>query len=159
MPKRKSAKDNLYKNGVGTLSKHMTLKPKSLDENISELRKILSVDLVLEDINQEEALEFLEAVEGNVATEREEHTEELQELKTGLDDKFKEKDEEITELKNDYDSLMSETDFDLQMGTIEYRAPGIMGSMIMDSLAEAYDRLTPLEIMDRLKVNSLKRVG
>jgi malate synthase len=159
MPKRKSAKDNLYKNGVGTLSKHMTLKPKSLDENISELRKILSVDLVLEDINQEEALEFLEAVEGNVATEREEHTEELQELKTGLDDKFKEKDEEIKELKHDYGELMEKTDFDLQMGTIQYRAPGIMDSMIMDALAEAYERLTPLEIMDRLKVNSLKKVG
>jgi hypothetical protein len=157
---RKTAKDNLYKKGVETLSKHMTLGPEwSLDENISKLRKILSVDTILEDINQEEALEFLEAIQGGIATEREEMKDALSDAEDELKNLEKSKDEEIEELKHDHDELMTKTDFDLQMGTIQYRAPGIMDSMIMDSLAEAYERLTPLEIMDRLKVNSLKKVG
>jgi hypothetical protein len=135
MPKRRSAKDNLYKNGVDTLSAHMTLSPKKSESNIDILRKILSIDTIIEDINQEYALEFLEAVEGDIATER----------------------EEIEELKHDYDEIMKKTDFDLQIGSIEYRSSGIMDNMIMDALAEAYDWLTPLEIMDRLKITTLKK--
>jgi malate synthase len=160
MPKKKTVKDNLYRTGVETLAAHMTLGKKilSLDENIKHLRSILSVDTIIEDINQEEALEFLEAIEGNIATEREETKDEMEELKTGLDDKFKEKDEEIEELKYDYDVLMKKTDFDLQIGTIEYRSPGIMDDMIMEALSEAYQLLTPLEIIDRLKVRKLKAV-
>jgi hypothetical protein len=156
MPKRKSAKDNLYKNGVDTLSAHMTLGPKKSESNIDILRKILSVDTVLEDINQEEALEFLEAVEGDIATEREEMKDALRDAETELKDLERSKDQEIEELKHDYDELMKKTDFDLQIGTIEYRSSGIMDDMIMEALAEAYDWLTPLEIMDRLKVSKLK---
>jgi malate synthase len=124
--------------------------------NIEHLRKILSVDTILQDINQEEALEFLDAVEADIAAKREEHQDELDELKNSLDDKFKEKDEEFRDLQKDYNELMDKTDFDLQIGTIEYRSPGIMDDMIMNALSEAYDRLTPIEIMDRLKVNCLK---
>lgn len=157
MPK-KAAKDNLYAAGVKTLSTHMTLKPKSLDENIKHLRSILSVDTIVDDINQEEALEFLEAIEGNIATEREEMSDALSEAETDLKDLEKTKDEDIEDLKNDYDNLMKKTDFDLKIGTIEYRAPGIMDSMIMDALAEACKWVTPLEILDRLKINKLKAI-
>lgn len=128
----------------------------SLDENIEHLRKILSVDTIVDDINQQEALEFLEAINENIATEREEIKEALSDAETELKDLEKSKDAEIKELTKDYDELMDKTDFDLEIGTIEYRSSGIMDDMIMEALAEAYQRLTPVEIMDRLKVNRLK---
>jgi hypothetical protein len=156
MPKRRSAKDNLYKNGVDTLSANMTLSPKKSESNIDILRKILSVDTVLEDINQEEALEFLDAIEGDIATEREEMKDALRDSETELKDLERSKDQEIEELKHDYDEIIKKTDFDLQIGTIEYRSSSIMDDMIMEALAEAYDWLTPLEIIDRLKVTKLK---
>lgn len=154
---RNSTKNNLYKNGVDTLSKHMTLKPKSLDENIKHLRSLLSVDTIIDDINQEEALEFLQAVEENIATEREEKEEALIDAQDDFKNLEKEKDEEITSLKNEYDDLMKKTDCDMQFGTIQYRAPGIMDGMIMDALYEAYQLLTPLEIIDRLKVEPIQK--
>lgn len=140
-------------------------RPKTLDENIKHLRSILSVDTIIDDIDQEQALEFLEAVEGNIATEREEHKEALTDAEEALTDaeddlkmELNEKDEEITSLKNDYDELMKKTDFDQQFGTIQYRAPGIMDDLIMEALAEAYQWLTPLQILERLKVNKLKAI-
>lgn len=133
----------------------------SLDENIKHLRQILSVDTVLEDINQEEALEFLDAVKDGIAVERQETKDALEETEDELKALEKSKDEEITGLKDDYDELMKKTDFDMQIGTIEYRSPGIMDDLIMDdlimeALSEVYDRLTPLEIIDRLKLTKLK---
>lgn len=133
-------------------------RPKSLDENIKYLRQLLSVDTVVDDINQEEALEFLEAVEGNIATEREEHNDALSEIEDQHKTELKEKDEEIEEAKKEYKDLMDKTDFDLTIGTIEYRASGIMDTWITEALAEAYELLTPLEILDRLKVGKLKAV-
>lgn len=133
-------------------------RPKTLDENIKHLRSILSVDTIIDDIDQEQALEFLEAVEGNIATEREEHKEALTDAEDELKRELNEKDEEITSLKNDYDELMKKTDFDQQFGTIQYRAPGIMDDLIMEALAEAYQWLTPLQILERLKVNKLKAI-
>jgi ElaB/YqjD/DUF883 family membrane-anchored ribosome-binding protein len=129
----------------------------SLDENLKYLRQILSVDTIVDDINQEEGLEFLEAIEDNIATEREDAKDELTELKEKLDGELKEKDEEIEELKHEYDELMKKTDFDLTIETIEYRASGIMDEMIMEALAEAYKFLTPLQILDRLKITSIQK--
>lgn len=56
-------------------------KVNSLDENLKHLRNLLSVDTIIDDINQEEALEFLTAVEENICKEREDHAEVLQEEK------------------------------------------------------------------------------
>lgn len=42
---------------------------KSLDENLKHLRDVLSVETLIEDINQEEALEFLDAVEADITGE------------------------------------------------------------------------------------------
>jgi hypothetical protein len=67
-----------------------TLEPKKPKDNIDHLRDILSVDTILDDINQEQALEFLEAV----AIERQELLDELKEL------------DEKVEIQEDADSLI-----------------------------------------------------
>jgi hypothetical protein len=59
--------------------------PRSIDENIGFLRKIISVDTLLEEINQEEALEFLEALENDFSQLRSKHEEEIEELNEKLD--------------------------------------------------------------------------
>lgn len=133
-------------------------RPKSLDENIRHLRQLLSVDTVIDDIKQEESLEFLEAIESDIATEREQHEDALLDMEKDWKDSLKEKTEELEQLESDYDELMKEADFDMKIGTIEYRASGIMDCWIMEALAEAYERLTPTEMLERLKITKLKVV-
>jgi hypothetical protein len=60
-------------------------RPRSIDENIGFLRKIISVDTLLEEINQEEALEFLEALENDFSQLRSKHEDEIEELNEKLD--------------------------------------------------------------------------
>jgi DNA repair exonuclease SbcCD ATPase subunit len=76
----------------------MATKTKTSVDNIEHLRKILSVDTVLYDINQEEALEFLDAI----ANERQELLDELKDL------------DEMVEDQSDVDTLIKKLrDFSL----------------------------------------------
>jgi DNA repair exonuclease SbcCD ATPase subunit len=76
----------------------MATKTKTSVDNIEHLRKILSVDTVLYDINQEEALEFLDAI----ANERQELLDELKDL------------DEMVENQSDVDTLIKKLrDFSL----------------------------------------------
>lgn len=61
-------------------------KTRSIEENIDFLRKILTVDTLLDEINQEEAVEFLDAVESNISDLTSAHEAELSELNEKLDE-------------------------------------------------------------------------
>lgn len=79
----------------------------------------------------EEALEFLEAIEN-------EHTDEVDDLKTQLEDK----DEEISDLKSDLEDAKEEADrsyfevIDCGIGTIEYSTDNLKLQSIMEDFKE-----------------------
>lgn len=112
-------KENLYAKGVATLSQATTMgrRTNTPEENIEHLRSLLSVDLLLDPFDQDQALEFLDAVENDISKERAKQEEEIAELNEKLDEpkwadllqKVKdnlddEKAEELLELVDDQDS-------------------------------------------------------
>lgn len=158
---RKTTKNNLYKAGVDTLVAHMTLKKPSLEENLKHLRDVLSVDTIIDDINQEEALEFLDAIDEGVAQQKTEADDLLQEVILDHEKEIREKDGELTELKDEMEDLQKESDLTESIKTvdvIEYRTSNLMDEIVMQALKNAYEVLTPVQIIDRLKLPALKDV-
>lgn len=132
----------------------VTKKKSKIDDNLTELRKILSVDLLMQEINQEEALEFLDAVESN-----------YQDMKEALADAEKEVqdlDKEVEKLKSENDDLTEKVD-ELEerpemyesiktIDCIHYSTSNMQDQDVMEALAQAYKKLTPYQIVERLKV-------
>jgi chromosome segregation ATPase len=77
-----------------------TKKQNKLDENFTFLRKLLTVDTLIEEVNQEEALEFLDAIENQYWEMKEALAEAEKEVKD-LDAAIEKKDKEIEELKEE----------------------------------------------------------
>lgn len=128
--------------------KTQTKKLTSLEENLAFLRKILSVDTLLDEINQEEALEFLSSIESDIASEKEAIEDEIKDLK----EEIRIKGNEYEELEKEKGELEEKLDFALEINTIKYETSNIMDDYVMEALGEAYQKLPPFVIIERLKV-------
>lgn len=115
---------------------------KSLDENLRYLRDVLSVDPLLDDINQEEALEFLDAVEADMSGMIADYEEDLRELN---EDKLTDFDfllEKMRDLKNrdvkidEMLDLVSEIDSDAIREYIQGKGKGDFMLVRVTNLAD-----------------------
>lgn len=154
MAKNKKAVPDLIGVAKNHLSENMTLSVRKRDlfENIEHLKSLIDS----ENIDKEEISEFIETIRdqaSDLQNSLEDSEAELEKIK----DDLKLLKEEQEELKTEFDELEDSTDLIEEINTmngkegIKWSTDSIIDEIVMETLTDAYDRLSPAQIIECLK--------